>query len=153
MAEGFEFGDEPLGFFRRVRAVGVEVGAEIGVGLAGGQHVPDDYGEGVGDGDDGPFFGGGVAVAAESQHQPVVSGFEPPAGADRGPGAFHQQGLQVGQEVFKQSMETVPGWWQILRGIIRSLSELAGCLIDLRKITKYSQRERIMSRPPMVHDL
>ena len=36
VAEGFEFGDEPLGFFRRVRAVGVEVGAEIGVGLAGG---------------------------------------------------------------------------------------------------------------------
>src|SRR5215467_15330644 len=45
-------------------------------------------GKGVGDGDDGAFFGGGVAVAAEAPHQPVVAGFEPPIGAHRGPGAF-----------------------------------------------------------------
>src|SRR5215831_812531 len=30
VAEGLEFGDEPLGFFGRVGAVGVEVGAEVG---------------------------------------------------------------------------------------------------------------------------
>jgi len=57
--------------------------------------VPDDYGEGVRDGDDGAFFGGRVAVAAEAPYQPVVAGFEPPVGAHRCPGAFHQQGLQM----------------------------------------------------------
>ena len=41
------------------------------------------------------FFGGGVAVAAEAQHQPVVAGLEPPVGADRGPGGLDQQGLEV----------------------------------------------------------
>jgi hypothetical protein len=77
VAGGFEFGDEPLGFFRRVGAGGVEAGAGVGAGLCGGEHVPDDQGQGVGDGDDGAFFGGGVAVAAEAPYQPVVSGFEP----------------------------------------------------------------------------
>src|SRR6266568_9368896 len=51
VAEGFESGDEPLGFLRRVGAGGVEVGAEVGIGLAGGQHVPDDHDQGAGDGD------------------------------------------------------------------------------------------------------
>jgi len=71
VAEGFEPGDEPVGFPGRVGAGGVEVGAEVGAGLAGGQHVPGDHGEGVGD---GAFLRGGAPLAAEPAYQPVVPG-------------------------------------------------------------------------------
>ena len=42
VSEGFELGDEPAGFAFGVQAGGEVVGAELVVGLSGGQDVPDD---------------------------------------------------------------------------------------------------------------
>src|SRR5580700_1416528 len=83
VAEGLEPGDEPLRFAGRVGVAGVEVWTEVGVGRFGGEHMPDDHGQGVGDGDDGAFPGDGIAVAAEAQYQPVITGLETAAGPDR----------------------------------------------------------------------
>jgi len=60
MAEGFKPGDEPAGFFFRVGAAFVEIGAQIGVGPAGGQDMPDDHQQGMSDGDDGFLFAAGL---------------------------------------------------------------------------------------------
>jgi hypothetical protein len=60
VAEGFEPGDQPTGFLLGVGAAGIEVGAEVGVGLAGGQHMPDDHQQGVCDGDDRFLFAAGL---------------------------------------------------------------------------------------------
>jgi hypothetical protein len=43
MAEGLELGDQAAGFAFGVQALGEVVGAELVVGFAGGQDVPDDY--------------------------------------------------------------------------------------------------------------
>jgi len=53
VSEGFEFGDEAAGFAFGVQAAVQVVGAKFVVGGAGGQDVPDDDEDGVGDGDDG----------------------------------------------------------------------------------------------------
>jgi hypothetical protein len=64
VSEGFEFGDEAAGFAFGVQAAVEVVGAEFLVGGAGGQDVPDDDEDGVGDDDDGLVLRGDVAVAA-----------------------------------------------------------------------------------------
>src|ERR1039457_1917430 len=64
VAEGFEFCDEAPGFPVGVQAAGEEVSADLVVGPAGGQDVPDDDEDGVGDDDDRFLLGGGAAVAA-----------------------------------------------------------------------------------------
>jgi hypothetical protein len=51
-AEGLEAGDEALGFAVGVGAAVEVVGAEVVIRCAGGQDVPDDDQDGVGDGDD-----------------------------------------------------------------------------------------------------
>src|ERR1700746_855122 len=78
-----------------VLAAGEVVGAEFVVGLPGGQDVPDDHDQGVGDHDDGFLLGELAAVAAPFHYVPVVEGFEVAVVADRGPGALDQDGLQV----------------------------------------------------------
>ena len=46
----------------KIKPTKVEVvGTEVGIGFAGGEHVPDDDGQFVGDGDDGFVLGGRVA--------------------------------------------------------------------------------------------
>src|SRR6266404_2125022 len=87
VAEGFEPGDE---------AAGEEVGAEFMVGGAARQHVPDDDQERVGDHDDRLLLRGGAAVATPFHDVPVVEGLEVAVVANRGPGGFHQDSLQVG---------------------------------------------------------
>src|ERR1700745_3907075 len=77
------------------RAVGEVVGTEFVVGLPGGQDVPDDHDQGVGDHDDGFLLGELAAVAAPFHYVPVVEGFEVAVVAGRGPGALDQDGLQV----------------------------------------------------------
>src|SRR6266498_243588 len=84
--QGLQLGDELLGVGFGVDAAGVVVGAEVGVGLAGGEHGPDDLDEGVGDGERGFLGGAGVLPAAEAAVEPVV------AGADAGPGPGGGQG-------------------------------------------------------------
>src|SRR5271166_7193159 len=71
VSEGFELGDEPAGFAFGVQAGGEVVGAELVVGLSGGQDVPDDDDQGVRDHDDGLFLGDLAAVAAPFHHVPV----------------------------------------------------------------------------------
>src|SRR6266498_3640881 len=61
--QGLQLGDELLGVGFGVDAAGVVVGAEVGVGLPGGEHVPDDLDEGVGDGERG-FLGGAGGLPA-----------------------------------------------------------------------------------------
>src|SRR6266496_4028696 len=91
VAEGFELGDQAPGFPFGVEAGGEVVSTQFVVGLSGGQDVPDDDDQGVGDHDDGLLLGGGAAVAAPFNDVPVVERFEVAAVADRGPGALHQQ--------------------------------------------------------------
>jgi len=55
VAEGFELGDQAAGFAFGVQAGGEVAGPEFVVGLSGGQDVPDDDDQGVGDDDDGLF--------------------------------------------------------------------------------------------------
>src|ERR1035441_2860711 len=58
MAEGFELCDESPGFPFGVQAVGEEVSAELAVGPAGSQDVPDDDEDRVRDHDNRFLFGG-----------------------------------------------------------------------------------------------
>src|ERR1700722_31178 len=95
VSEGFELGDQAAGFASGVQAAGEVAGAEFVVGLSGGQDVPDDDDHRVGDHDDGLLLRGLAAVAAPFHDVPVVEGFEVAVVADRGPGALHQDGLQV----------------------------------------------------------
>src|SRR5690348_4355862 len=95
VAEGLEPGDQAAGFAFGVQALGEVAGAELVVGFAGGQDVPDNHDHGVGDHDDGFLLGGLAAVAAPFHDVPVVEGSEVALVADRRPGALHQQGLQV----------------------------------------------------------
>src|SRR6266566_8231203 len=95
VAEGFESGDQAAGFAFGVQAAGEVAGAEFVVGLPGGQDVPDDDDQGVGDHDDGFLLGELAAVAAPFHYVPVVEGFEVAVVADSRPGAFDQDGLQV----------------------------------------------------------
>src|SRR5262249_47685965 len=76
-------------------APGEVVFAEFVVGFAGGQDVPDDHQDRVGDHDDGFLPGEGAAVAAPFHDVPVVEGFEVTRVADRRPGALHQDRLEV----------------------------------------------------------
>src|SRR6267142_7070846 len=95
VSEGFEPGDQAAGFSFRVQAAGEVAGAELLIGLPGGQDVPDDDYQGVGDHDDGFLLGDRAAVAAPFHHVPVVEGLEVAVVADRGPGALDQDRLQV----------------------------------------------------------
>ena len=61
VSEGLESGDESAGFFGGVYSAVEVVGTEVGIGFAGGKHVPDDNGQFVRDGDDGFVLGGRVA--------------------------------------------------------------------------------------------
>jgi hypothetical protein len=70
VAEGFELADEVALAGLGVGAGGEVVGAELLVGGALFQHVPDDDDEGVGDGEDG--FA--LAFGAEAAHEAPVLG-------------------------------------------------------------------------------
>src|SRR5260370_3541725 len=95
VAEGFELCDEAAGFPVGVQAGGEVVLAELLVGFAGGQDVPDDDDERVRDDDDGFFLRGAAAVAAPFHDVPAVEGFEVAVVADRRPGGLHQDRLEV----------------------------------------------------------
>src|SRR5947207_8582459 len=99
VAEGFELCDQAAGFAFGVQPGGEVVLAEFVVGPAGGQYMPDDDDEGVRDHDDGLFLRGGAAVAAPFHHVPVVEGLEVSLVADRRPGGFDQDRLEVGVAV------------------------------------------------------
>src|SRR6266540_6023891 len=94
--QGFQLGDELLGVGFGVDAAGVEVVAEVGVGLPGRQHVPDDLDEGVGDGERGLLARPGVGSAAEAAVQPVVAGADPGPGAGGGQGGLDEDRAEVG---------------------------------------------------------
>jgi hypothetical protein len=64
VAEGFELGDDAAGFAFGIEAGGEVVRTEFPIGFAGGQDVPDDDDQGVGDDDDGFLLGDLAAVAA-----------------------------------------------------------------------------------------
>jgi hypothetical protein len=79
LAEGLEAGDEALRFAFGVQAAGEVVGAELVVGLSGGQHVPDDDEDRVDDHDDGLALGDPLRLqtlfaAAMPGADPVTSG-------------------------------------------------------------------------------
>jgi hypothetical protein len=95
VAEGLEAGDQASCFAFGVELAGEVVGAEFLVGFSGGQDVPVDEDQGVGDDDDGFVLGDLAAVAAPFDDVPVVEGFEVAVVADGGPGALDQDGLQV----------------------------------------------------------
>src|SRR5215207_7982201 len=87
VSEAFELGDEASGLAFGV-AVGEVVAAEVAVGLAGGQHVPDRADHGVLDGAERAF------VAASWFEAPVL-GFEVVAlDADGGHGGFLKREVQ-----------------------------------------------------------
>src|SRR5712691_2686520 len=86
VAEGFELCDQAAGFPLGIQAAGEVAGAELVVGFAGGQDVPDDDDHGVGHDDDGFLLGDLAAVAAPFHDVPVVEGFEVAVVAGRGPG-------------------------------------------------------------------
>ncbi|SGL93107.1 Ser/Thr protein kinase L [Mycobacterium tuberculosis] len=67
---GFEFGDEATSFFVGIHAGGEVVGAEILVRPAGGQHVPNDDDQLVGDGGDRL-----LASGSEPEHEPITGQF------------------------------------------------------------------------------
>src|SRR5260370_27516387 len=94
VAEGLESGDQAAGFAVGVLAASEEVGAELVVGDAAGQDVPDDDEHGVGDDDDRFLLGIGAAVAAPFHDMPVVEGLEVAVVADRGPGCLDQDRLE-----------------------------------------------------------
>src|SRR6266567_1388890 len=95
VAECFQAGDEAAGLALGVQAAGEVIAAELVVGFAGGQDVPDDHEDGVGDDDDGFVLGNAGAVAAPFHDVPVVEGLEVALMPDRGPGALDQDGLEV----------------------------------------------------------
>src|SRR5215813_5356051 len=95
VAEGLELGDEAAGFAFGVQAGGEVAGSEFVVGLSGGQDVPADDDQGVGDHDDGFLLGSGTAVAAPFHDVPVVEGFEVAVVADGRPGGLDQDRLEV----------------------------------------------------------
>ena len=95
MSERFELGDEAAGFPLRVQAAVEVVGAELVVGSAGGQDVPDDDQDGVGDDDDGLVLGGAAAVPAGFHDVPVVEGPEVALVPGRRPGGLGEDGLKV----------------------------------------------------------
>src|SRR5271170_5169862 len=64
LAEGLKAGDEALCFALGVGAAVEVAGAEVIVGLSGGQDMPDDHEDRVGDGEDRLALGGGGPVAA-----------------------------------------------------------------------------------------
>src|ERR1035438_5637608 len=68
VAECFELGDQAADFPFGVQAAGEVIGAELVVGLPGGQDVPDDDGQRMGDDDDGFLLRRGAAVAAPFHH-------------------------------------------------------------------------------------
>src|SRR6266496_4165681 len=88
--ECFELGDQPAGVLFGVDPAGVEVVAEIGVGLSAGQHTPDDLDQGVGDGERGFLARGVVRPATETAVQPVKPCPEPGPGPRRGEGGLDQ---------------------------------------------------------------
>src|SRR5215467_10391442 len=95
VAEGLEPGYQAAGFSFGVEAAGEVVGAELVVGFAGGQDVPDADQQRMGHDDDRFLLGGGAAVAAPLHHMPVVERLEVAVVADRGPGRLDQDRLQV----------------------------------------------------------
>src|SRR5216683_4341947 len=115
VAEGFEFRDQAPGFPVGVQAAGEVVGAELVVGSGGGQDVPDDHQQGVGDHDDGFLFRGRAAVAAPFHDVPVVEGLEVAVVADGGPGGFDQDGLQVGVAVAAPAGAAFAGGFVVAR--------------------------------------
>lgn len=92
---GFEFGDEATSFFVGIHAGGEVVGAEILVRPAGGQHVPNDDDQLVGDGDDRLLVGSGTAEATELADLATVVLAQVAIGAHGGPRALDQDRLQV----------------------------------------------------------
>src|SRR5262249_5447052 len=79
--QGLPFGERPSRVGLRVDAAGVEIVAQVGVCLPGGQHTPDDLDEGVGDGERGLLRRAGVLLAAEAAVQPVETRSDAGAGA------------------------------------------------------------------------
>lgn len=82
VAEGLKLRDEAAGFFFGVDAGGEVVGAELLTGAGGGEHVPDDDDQFVGDDDDRLIFGLRAAEAAELADVPAVERLESMADAD-----------------------------------------------------------------------
>src|SRR6266540_1019016 len=83
VAEGLEPGDQAAGFAFGVQALGEVVGAELVVGFAGGQDVPDNHDHGMGHDDDGFLLRDGAAIPAPFHDVPVVEGFAVAVVADR----------------------------------------------------------------------
>src|SRR6185312_3573211 len=87
--------DEAAGFPLRVQAAVEVVGAELVVGGAGGQDVPDDDQDGVGDDDDGLVLGGAAAVPAGLHDVPAAEGPEVALVPGRRPGGLGEDGPGV----------------------------------------------------------
>src|SRR3954451_23852552 len=87
VSEPFELFDEAFGLAFGV-AVGEVVGAEVAVGLAGAEHVPDGADQGVLDRAQGAF------VAASGLQAPVLRGEVVGLDADRGHGGFFEREVQ-----------------------------------------------------------
>lgn len=85
-----EFDEETFGLFLGVEAGGEVVGAEVLIGAAGSEDVPDDDGQFVGDDDDGLLLGLPAVVAAELADVTVVEGLQIAVGTYGGPGALDQ---------------------------------------------------------------
>src|SRR5581483_766667 len=95
MSQGFQFGYQAPGFSLGVGAAVIEVCSQFCIGRIGGEDVPDDHNEGVGNGDGCFLLCCWVAVAPETQHEAVVAGAEPAVGVHRRPGRFNEEGLEV----------------------------------------------------------
>src|ERR1700676_2690486 len=135
VAEGFELCDQAACFSLGIQAAGEVVGAELVVGLSGGQDMPDDDDHGVGDHDDRFLLRGGAAVAAPFHDVPVVEGFEVALMADRGPGALHQQGLQVLVAVAPPADSWLPGHSPVQEASRASVAKNSLTLTPISQIT------------------
>ena len=103
VAGGFELVDVVVDAPSRVVAAGVEVGAEVVVGLAGGGHVPGGGEDGVGDGD------GGLVRSSPAGDTAVAGGKERVFGSCRGAGCFDQSFAEVSAAVPGSCRSAFPG--------------------------------------------
>src|SRR6266496_4801609 len=89
-AEGFQLADVVAGFLALVDAVGVVVGAQVGIAGGGvGEQVPDDHQDGAGDGDQG------LELAAALDQAPVALAEEGVGLGGRG-GGLAEDAFEVG---------------------------------------------------------